>query len=71
MNALETWVVDKCRTLDTNRGEYGDGRGEKKILDQYPKSIDRLAELIRKNLVSCVKRDRDGKIIFFREITVE
>jgi hypothetical protein len=70
LNALEAWIVDKCRTLDTNRGEYGNG-GEKKILDQYPKSTDRLAELIRRNLVPCVKRDRDGKIIFFRQVAVE
>jgi hypothetical protein len=71
LNALEAWIVDRCRTLDTNRGEYGDGKGEKKILDQYQESINRLAELVRRNLIPYVKRDRDDKIIFFRQVTVE
>jgi hypothetical protein len=43
LNALEAWIVDKCRTLDTNPGEYGNG-GKKKILDEYPNSSDRLAK---------------------------
>ena len=34
-------------------------------------SVDRLAQLVDRKLVSCVKRDRDAKIIFFRQITVE
>ena len=46
------------------------GRG-KKILNQYTDQIDRLAQLVDRKLVSCVKRDRDQKIIFFRQITVE
>ena len=65
LNALEGWIIDKCRTLDT-----GNGRGEK-MLDQYTDSVDRLTQLIDRKLVSCVKRDRDKKIIFFRQITVE
>ena len=40
-------------------------------MDQYPKSIDRLAELIKRNLVPCVKRDRDGRVIFFRQVATE
>jgi hypothetical protein len=40
-------------------------------LDGYSNSTDRLAKLIERNLVPYVKRDRDDKIIFFRQITVE
>jgi hypothetical protein len=63
LNALEGWIIDKCRTLDT-----GNGGGEK-ILDEYTDSVDRLVQLVDKKLVSCVKRDRDDKIIFSRQIT--
>jgi hypothetical protein len=70
LNALEAWIVDKCRTLDTNRGEYGNG-GEKKILDEYSESIDRLAKLVDRKLVPYVKRDKDGKFVFSSQIIVE
>jgi len=65
LNALEGWIIERCRSLDTGNGEG------KKILDQYTDSVDRLAQLVDRKLVSCVKRDRDNKIIFFRQITVE
>lgn len=66
-SALEAWIIDKCRTLDTNRVGEGDN---KKILDQYSKSIDRLEQLIERNLVP-VKRSRDGSIIFLRQMIIE
>ena len=65
LNALEGWIIDRCRMLD-----IGNGGGEK-ILNQYTDSVDRLARLVDRKLVSCVKRDRDNKITFFRQITVE
>jgi hypothetical protein len=65
LNALEGWIIDRCRSLNI------DDVGGKKILDQYKDSIHRLTQLVDRKLVSCVKRDRDQKIIFFRQITVE
>jgi hypothetical protein len=65
LNALEGWIIDRCKLLDTGNG------GGKKILDQYTDSVDRLEQLVDRKLVSCVKRDRDQKIIFFRQITIE
>lgn len=64
LNALEGWIIDRCRSLNI------DDVGGKKIL-HYPESIDRLEQLVDRKLVSCVKRDRGKKIIFFRQITVE
>lgn len=47
LNALEGWIIDRCRSLDT-----GNRVGEK-ILDQYTDSVDRLAQLAdRKNLTA-------------------
>ena len=60
LNALEGWIIDRCRSLDT-----GDVGG-KKILDQYADSIDRLAQLVDRKLVSCVKRDGDQKNHIFQ-----
>jgi hypothetical protein len=65
MNALEAWIVDRCKTLDTTT--YPD----KKILDLYNKSTERLDELIKKNLVPYVKRGKDGTIIFLKQLTTE
>jgi hypothetical protein len=62
LNALEAWIVEKCRTLDTNYP---------KILDEYPNSTARLAQLVDKKLIPYVKRDRDGKIIFSRQVAVD
>jgi hypothetical protein len=39
-------------------------------LDQYSRSIDRLEQLIERNLVP-VKRGRDGSIIFLRQVIIE
>jgi hypothetical protein len=68
--ALEAWIVDNCRSLDTNRGN-GDDNAERTILDQYPKSANRLEQLINRNLVPYVKRGRDGKIVFFRQVIMD
>jgi hypothetical protein len=65
LNALEGWIIDRCRSLDIGN------KGGEKILDQYTDSVDRLEQLVDRKLVSCVKRDRDKKIIFFRQITIE
>lgn len=66
--ALESWIIDRCRSLDSNSG--GD-RGPKKILDEYEASTDRLAKLINRKLITCIKRDRDDRIVFSRQIIVE
>ncbi len=71
LGALESWIIDRCRSLDTNRGEYGIGQGEKKILDKYPETIDRLVELIDRKLITCVRKDRDDRIVFSRQIIIE
>jgi len=64
LNALEGWIIERCRSLDTGNGEG------KKILDQYTDSVDRLAQLVDRKLVSCVKRDRDNKITTHCRTTV-
>ena len=68
LTALESWIIDRCRTLDTNCGGVN---GPRKILDEYQESADRLAQLINRKLITCVKRDRDKRIVFSRQIVVE
>ena len=65
-SALQTWIVDKCRQLDITQARYNaDGNPiEKKILDAYTDSTDRLAKLIERNLVPCVKRDNKDNVVF-------
>ena len=62
LNALEAWIVDKCRTLDTNYqyGEYG----EKKILDQYPDSIETRTTSRQKTSTMCQTGQRWENHIF-------
>lgn len=74
-SALQAWIVDKCRSLDTNPGlRYDrDGReiGEKKILDEFTKSTDRLGKLIDRNLIPYVKRDSMNHVVFYRQIVID
>jgi hypothetical protein len=73
--ALQSWIVDKCKQLDTNSGTRYDNQGheigDKKILDQYTANTDRLSELIKRNLTTDVKRDNKGRIVFFRQVAID
>jgi hypothetical protein len=72
--ALQAWIVDKCRSLDTNQGvKFIDDQpvGEHKILDQFKKSTDRLSRLIERNLIPYVKSDSNSNIVFYRQIITD
>ncbi len=61
-NALQAWIVDKCRALDTGSDD------NKKILDEYKESSNRLVKLIDRNLIPYVKRDEKGNVVFFSQV---
>lgn len=59
--ALHNWILDKCK------GQYEE---DKRLLDQYTTSVERLEHLINRNLVSCVRHDSQGKFVFLRQIVL-
>ena len=65
-SALETWIVDRCKNLDPTSG-----RDEKKWLDTYRDSTDRLSKLVEKNLVTYVKRDSNDDILFYKRLILD
>jgi hypothetical protein len=68
LNALKSWIVDRCRALDTGIGDDGE---KIRILDAYKTPVDRLMKLIDRELISCVWRDREGRFVFSRSIIAE
>jgi hypothetical protein len=66
-NALQAWIVDKCRNL--NILDVVDGKTT--VLGKYKESSNRLSLLIEQNLIPYVRRDKNQDIVFFRQITTD